>query len=91
VRERQYDFYPNFANFWLLTLLLAMFILPPQPPAPFSTATRLIPTSYMADAISLSLSGKATLGNVGLDLLVLAVSTAIVSVAVLWALRRERR
>lgn len=75
----------------LALLIPAMFILPPQPPAPFSTITRLIPTSYMADAISIGLSGKATLGNVGLDLLVLAVATLIVAVAVLWALRRERR
>ncbi len=75
----------------LALLIPAMFILPPQPPAPVSTITRLIPTSYMADAISIGLSKKATLGNVGLDLLVLAVSTVIVLVAVLWALRRERR
>ena len=75
----------------LALLIPAMFILPPQPPAPFSTITRLIPTSYMADAISIGLSGRATLGNVGLDLLVLAVATVIVAVAVLWALRRERR
>jgi ABC-2 type transport system permease protein len=75
----------------LALLIPAMFILPPQPPAPISTITRLIPTSYMADAISIGLSGKATLSNVGLDLLVLAVATVLILAAVLWALRRERQ
>lgn len=75
----------------LALLIPAMFILPPQPPAPVSTITRLIPTSYMANAISIGLSGKATLSNVGLDLLVLAGATVLVLAAVLWALRRERR
>jgi ABC-2 type transport system permease protein len=82
-------------NTWSSIIMMALFIpaifaMPPQPPAPVSTIMRLIPTSYMADAIIIGLSDRASLSNVGLDLLVLAVATVIVSAAVIWALRRER-
>jgi len=83
-------------NTWSSIVMLALliptiFVMPPQPPAPVSTITRLIPTSYMADAINIGLSNSASLGDAGLDLLVLALATVIVSAAVIWALRRERQ
>jgi len=56
-----------------------------------STITRLIPTNRMADAIIIGLSNGASLGDAGLDLLVLAAATVVVSAAVVWALHRERR
>ncbi len=75
----------------LALLIPAMFIMPPQPPEPIPTVTRLIPTSHMAEAIRLSLSNHATLSSVGPDLVILAASTVIVFVAVIWVLRRERQ
>jgi len=75
----------------LALLIPAIFAMPPQPPAPVSTITRLIPTNRMADAIRIGLSNTASLSNVSLDLLVLAAATVVVSAAVVWALHRERR
>lgn len=83
-------------NVWsslvLLALMLpAMLNLPPYPPEPIYTLVKLIPTYYIADAITLGLSGNANLNNVGLDLAVLAFSTFLSAGAVVWALRRGRR
>jgi len=39
----------------------------------------------------LSLSNHATLSSVGPDLVILAASTVIVFIAVIWVLRRERQ
>jgi ABC-2 type transport system permease protein len=83
-------------NSWGSIVLLALliptiFILPPQPPAPVSTIVHLFPTSYMADAIIGGLSGKVLPADVILDFGVLAVATAAVCTAAIWALRRGRR
>jgi ABC-2 type transport system permease protein len=82
-------------NTWGAIILIALlvptiFLMPPQPPAPVSTIVRLFPTGQMADAMIIGLSNRASLSNVGLDLLILAGMTVIVSAAVVWALRRER-
>jgi len=75
----------------LALLIPAIFIMPPQPPAPVSTVVHLIPTSYMADAINIGLSNKSNLGSAAPDIIALAVSIMIAFAAATWALRRERR
>jgi hypothetical protein len=50
----------------------------------------LIPTNRMADAIRMGMSNTVSLSHTGLDLLVVAVATVIVTGAVVWALRRAR-
>jgi ABC-2 type transport system permease protein len=74
----------------LALLVPAMFNMPPRPPEPVATVARLVPTSYLAHAVSVSMSGKATLASVGPDLGILAACSLVVFMAVLWALRRER-
>ncbi len=80
------------SSFILLVLMIpAMFNLPPRPPEPIHRLVRLIPTYYIADAITLGVNGSANLSNVGLDLVVLAFSTLVAAGAVVWALHRGRR
>jgi ABC-2 type transport system permease protein len=74
----------------LVLLLPSMFSTPPRPPEPLATIVRLIPTSYLAHAVALSLGGKATLESVGTDLAVMAACMVVVFLLVLLALRRER-
>jgi ABC-type Na+ efflux pump permease subunit len=75
----------------LALLVPAIFAMPPQPPAPVSTIVGLIPTNRMADAIRMGMSSTASLSHTGLDLLVVAVATVIVTGAVVCALRHERQ
>jgi ABC-2 type transport system permease protein len=74
----------------LLLLLPSMFNMPPRPPEPLATIARLIPTSYLAHAVTLSIGGQATLESVGLDLVIMAACTVVAFLLVVLALRRER-
>jgi ABC-2 type transport system permease protein len=82
-------------NTWSSLVMLVM-ILPTwlsftDPSSPLSAALRLIPTRYVADALSITLAGNPDLGRLGLDLgIVLACSIAAL-VGVIWLLRREDR
>jgi ABC-2 type transport system permease protein len=83
-------------NTWSTIIMLALLVpamlaMPPRPPAPVSTIVGLIPTSHMADAISMGMSNTASPSSAILDLLILAAATAIVTAALVWALRRDRR
>ncbi len=73
----------------LLFLLPGMFGDFLTPPEPIPTITRLIPTSHMANTISLAMSDKATVSTVGLNLAILAASAVVAFAAVVWVLRRE--
>jgi len=75
----------------LALLFPAMFVLPPKPPEPIPTILQFIPTSHIATALSAALSGTADVGTTGIDLLILAVCSLVAFLAVLWAMRRERR
>ena len=52
---------------------------------------KLIPTSYMVEAINQGMSGSATLSSVAIDLGVLAATSFAAFGAVIWFLRRERQ
>lgn len=59
-------------------------------PAVLNQLIRVIPTFYLGEVIKLSLAGNATLANTWLNLAILAGSTVLVFVGIIWALRRDR-
>ncbi len=60
-------------------------------PAPLQAFLRLIPTHYMVGVLNRSLAGEASWMNSGLPLGVLAGSTVVVFIAVVWTVRRIDR
>jgi ABC-type uncharacterized transport system permease subunit len=51
----------------------------------------LIPTSYLSEAITLSMAGNPSPSQLWTDLAILAGSVVVVFAAVVWTLRREKR
>jgi len=83
-------------NSWSSIVMLAL-MLPGMmgdflaPPEPVPTIMRLIPTSYMARAVTQGMQGTGTAGSAMLNLGALAVVSVICFAAVIWFLRRERQ
>jgi ABC-2 type transport system permease protein len=82
-------------NTWSSLVMLVM-ILPTwlsftDPSSPLSAALRLIPTRYVADALSITLAGNPDLGRLGLDLGIVFACSVAALVGVIWLLRREDR
>jgi ABC-2 type transport system permease protein len=84
-------------NSWSSVILLAL-LLPAMlggnlfpMPQPMKIVTRLLPTYYMADAITGGLANQATWQQAARDLAVLAICAIIAFVGVIYFLKRERR
>ncbi len=83
-------------NSWSSIVMLAL-MLPGMmgdflaPPEPLPTIMRLIPTTYLARAVTQGMAGTSTAGSAALNLGVLAASSVVCFAAVIWFLRRDRQ
>jgi ABC-2 type transport system permease protein len=86
----------SMVNSWSSIVMIAL-MLPGMfgdflaPPEPIPTIMRLVPTSYMARAITQAMGDTITASSAMLNLGALAISSALAFVAVIWFLRRERQ
>jgi ABC-2 type transport system permease protein len=83
-------------NSWSTVVMLVLMLpgmlgdfLPP--PEPIPALMKLIPTSYMVEAMNQGMSNSVTLSSAAINLGVLAVTSLAAFSAVIWSLRRERR
>jgi ABC-2 type transport system permease protein len=86
----------NQVNSWC-TIVMLVLMLPGMlgdflpPPEPIPTLMKLIPTTYMVEAMNQGMSNSVTLSSAAINLGMLAVTSLAAFVAVIWFLRRERR
>jgi ABC-2 type transport system permease protein len=69
------------------TMLMPNMVAGMTPPAIVDTVIRVIPSYYIVHPLQLSLAGTATVGDIWLDIVVLAAATAAVFAAIIWRLR----
>ncbi len=61
----------TWSSFALLALLVPSMFTMIIPPAPVELVMKVIPTTYVVHALQLSLTGRATIGDIWIDLTVL--------------------
>lgn len=81
----------TWSNLIMLTLLMPSWFIIVEVPAALETAFHLSPIYYLVEALNLSLSDQASLGQVWTHLAVLAGSVAVVFAAVVWTLRKQEQ
>jgi ABC-2 type transport system permease protein len=74
----------------MLTLLLPSWFTGIIDVPSLETVSKIIPSYYLADTLTLSLPGMATFANVWLNLAILLACVILIFGAVVWSLRRER-
>lgn len=74
----------------LITLILLMPAWVPnwQPPQPWLALVRLLPTTYLVEAITSSLEGMITTADLGVDLAFVVAATLLVFLLIGWRLKR---
>jgi ABC-2 type transport system permease protein len=71
-----------------LVLLMPAWVPNWQPPQPWLALVHLLPTTYLVEAITLSLEGMSTTADFGVDLALVAMGTLLVFLLIGWRLRR---
>jgi len=75
----------------LILLMLPSWVILFDLPPVLDAAMHVLPTYYLTRALAGTLAGQASLAATGLDLAILAGSTAVVFAGVVWSLQREER
>jgi len=83
-------------NSWSSIVMLALMLpgmfgdfLPP--PEPIPTIMKLIPTTYLAKAVTQGMADTATLTSTAINLGVLTLASAAAFAGIIWFLKRERQ